>query len=145
MCKISKKLKLCTCNNSEELGSETWSYYRLEEGKNLYLVGEIKWLRAMDPQKKRTQKSIICRMLNKSNCFDIEMQHKEGDILEIIFKVDDENMAIHRFLFSYNKWKTCHIDSFEISRQRNLIKQGNIVNGLINPLNQSDFVNDIMN
>ncbi len=139
MCKISKQLKLCTCNNSEVKAKDVWTYFRIVQGKNLLMVGELVWMKELIPSEKATQKRVLCRMLNNSNCFDFVLKPIEGDVLQIIFEAEEENMVVHNFIFANNKWKSCQIDPLEIMRQRNLHAQGAVVNGLVRGLVMSDF------
>ena len=140
MCKISKTIKFCSCNKVDASIKNVWTYYRLVEGKKEFLVGEVLWMQQLKPEITQNHKRTICRMLNKSNCFDFDVTPKEGDILQIIFNAHEVFMVFHYFLYTNNKWKTVYINSREVGYERDILAFGEITNGLTSHFKESDFV-----
>lgn len=140
MCKIAKTIKFCSCAKVDETIKNVWTYYRLVEGKKEFRVGEICWIQQLKPEIAQNQKRTICRMLNKSNCFDFDMIHQEGDILQTSFNGNEDFMVSHYFIYSKNKWKTVYVNSLEVEFERDILAFGEITNGLTSPIEKSDFV-----
>ena len=139
MCKISRTIKFCTCNNADANMKDNWTYYRLAEGNDVIYIGEIIWSKQLKPEINQNHERTICRMLNKVNCFDFEVTPKEGDLLKIIFNDEEDCMVIHNFLFKKNKWKTDYITSQEVRRERDILISGKIKDGLTSPITMNDF------
>ena len=123
MCKISDKLKLCTCNtnNIEDL-KNYWILKRLN-GQNNCLVREAFLPANNGKQLDLINEKTILKMLNGSNCFDIEVLLQEKDILELHFTFDaaqekelmppcDGNYLAYAFKFQKGIWKKTCFDPF---------------------------------
>ena len=80
---------------------------------------------------------IILKQLNDNNCFDVELQLNENDILELNFTLKDDQARSHNslrfdggylvyaFKFKKGKWKKDNYNPFEIAFEE--IYQGKIV------------------
>lgn len=136
MCTVSEKLKLCTCKteNVERL-KHYWTLKRPTE-KTHCVVGEMILPANIGETADKINQNTILKQLNKGNCFDIELQHQENDILELHFtyKVDPENdltlncngdFLAYAFKFKKGKWKKDYYDPFEIDFAE--VQKGKIV------------------
>ena len=123
MCKISDKLKLCTCKteNVEQL-KHYWILKR-HNGQPNCIVGEAILPANIGEQSDRINEKTIVKMLNECNCFDIDLQHLEGDILELhfTFYADPEkyfmppcygNFLAYAFKFKKGIWRKTNFDPF---------------------------------
>lgn len=126
MCKISDKLKLCTC--STENVYELKHYWELSkfQKSDVKVVGTL-----MPPQDlvigeeiDRHNHEKLEKMLNDGNCFDVDLKLNHGDFLEIHLTCEyDKNEKVHLvYEFVYNgKWKLKKHYPFDNDR---VMKQG---------------------
>lgn len=126
MCTVSDKFKLCSCKtkNVEDL-KHYWILKRPTEKTHL-VVGEMILPADIGEEADKLNQKIILTQLNKSNCFDIELQHQENDILELhfTFKADPKrfhnllpcygDFLAYAFKFKKGNWKKYNYDPFEI-------------------------------
>lgn len=140
MCKISKQLKLSNYKEGEVQERDIWAYYRLGAKKDEDELGLNLWMHQLKPEIDQNHKRIICRMLNKSSCFDFEVTPQEGDILQIIFGLNESLMAFYYFIFSNKKWKTIYISTRDVRRERDVLFKGKIQKGLTSSIKKSDFI-----
>lgn len=125
MCKISDKLKLCTCNQIEDIFDlkHHWRLYQFEESK-FRIVGEL-----MPPQEFMIGKNDnkynhekLREMLNEGNCFDFDIKLTKGDILEIHLTCEpdrndvEEAFLVYQFVFNGRKWVKEKHDPFDSNR-----------------------------
>ena len=123
MCKVSDKLKLCSCKakNVEEL-KHYWVLKR-HNGENNCIVGEAILPANIGEAADKVNIKTLGQMLNSGNCFDIKLEHQENDILELhfTFNADPEkyfmlpchgNYLAYAFVFKNNKWKKTDFDPF---------------------------------
>jgi hypothetical protein len=138
MCTVSDKLKLCTCEteNVEKL-KHYWILKRPTEKKH-FMVGEILPPANIDENAYELNQKNILAQLNNGNCFDIELQHQENDILELHFAFKTglkrlrnrfsgfEDYLVYAFKFKKGKWKEDYYDSFDVDFDE--IQKGKIIN-----------------
>jgi hypothetical protein len=141
MCTVSSKLKLCSCKTTH---AETLKHYwvlKRPDGGNQTIVGQAILPANIGKQAHKINTELLGRMLNEGNCFDVDMQHQPGDILELHFSYDagqetGEYSPIHgdylayAFTFSNSKWKPVEFDPFGQNLQD--IQQGKIVKPFAN-------------
>jgi hypothetical protein len=85
MCKVSDKLKLCSCKTDINSLEHYWVLHRFEKDKETIVMGEAMPPAIIDPEIDRYNNKELLRMLNEGNVFDIEMNPVEKDRLEISF------------------------------------------------------------
>lgn len=85
MCKISDKLKLCTCKTKSVEQLKHYWILKRHNGQNNCIVGEAILPANIGEQADLINEKIILKMLNGDNCFDTELLHQENDILELHF------------------------------------------------------------
>jgi hypothetical protein len=114
MCKITSKIKFCTCKAaSTEKLKHYWALYRRNKDKNDILMGlpvmPNDWME-LDFEK---NKFILENRLNDADAFDVPLVFKAKDMLEIVFNNHDyEKRLVYGFKFKNGKWKTDEIDDF---------------------------------
>lgn len=88
MCKISKQLKLCTCNDvAEKPETNYWVLY--QEGGEV-VIGDLLPPSGLLPELGNYNHEILTRLLNVGNCFDFDAQFEENDCLELNFSITPE-------------------------------------------------------
>jgi hypothetical protein len=85
MCIISEKIKFCTCTKtSVEKLKHYWILYRYTKGKEEFCMGEPMMPTSMRDLSFEENKSTILNRLNEPDAFDVSMEFKAKDILEIM-------------------------------------------------------------
>lgn len=111
MCKISDKLKLCTCKTENvRRRKHYWILYRYQKSEVVSMG--IPMLPQEFQIGKENDKYIhnkLEEMLNKGNCFDIDLFINNKDILELNFthNPNSDKTGIHlvyEFVYKKNKW-----------------------------------------
>jgi hypothetical protein len=123
MCKVSTKLKLCSCkiDNVESL-PHYWILHT-RTGMEQHIVGEAMMPAPIDEESAQYNSNTLKRLLNSGKCFDVEMHHQEGDQLELYFsyKPDSKkylvlpchgNYLVYVFVFKNDKWRKMDYDPF---------------------------------
>ena len=105
MCKVSDKLKLCSCkaDNVEKL-KHYWVLNR-HNGQNYETLGSIIPPPDIGEIAEKYNIETLLKLLNEGNCFDTELQLKQNDILELHFTVSDPDKYFGKYLVyaSYSK------------------------------------------
>ncbi len=130
MCKVSDQLRLCSCKatNVEKL-KHYWILKRHDGGSNC-IIGDAILPANIGEDANKVNISTLSIMLNKGNCFDIEVQHQENDILVLhfTFHADPDKYGsylAYAFVFKNNKWRKTVYDPFGANLQE--IQKGKIV------------------
>ena len=139
MCKVSDQFKLCTCITKNVQGlKHYWVLKRPTKGL-LQAVGELVMPANIGAAEDKFNKHLILTLLNKENCFDIELKHQEKDTLQLHFTVKenhekksnifaDGSYLAYAFKFKNGKWIANENDPFDDNF--NKIKNGEISNAL---------------
>lgn len=136
MCKVSDKLKLCTCKTKNVERLKHYWILKRHNGQNNCIVGEAILPANIGEQANKINEKALLKMLNQGNCFDITLQHQENDILELhfTFYADPEkyfmlpcngNYLAYAFKFKKDSWKKTYFDPF--SENLEDIQKGKIV------------------
>ena len=134
MCKVSDKLKLCTCKikNVYQL-KHYWILYKYQKS-NEHLVGE-----SVLPQQFKIgiendeyNANQLATLLNDGNCFDIDLTINHKDILELNFTCDlhtatkESLHLVYEFVYKKRKWIINDPDPFNTDKLHK--NQGKIFN-----------------
>jgi hypothetical protein len=118
MCKVSDKLKLCTCSKiDKKTNPHFWELQRpwYEAGIE-NAVGLIHAPVSLDFLDEQHNKNILYNLLNDGSCFDVALKLENKDILELHFKVNDEEYQsqylTYAYVYSDGKWEESHYDAF---------------------------------
>ena len=136
MCTVSDQLKLCSCKTKNvEALKHSWVLKRPNGGQDC-IIGEAILPANIGEEVDKINIRTIRKMLNSGNCFDIELQHQENDILVLYFTfyADPDkyfmlpchgNYLAYAFVFKNNKWRKTDFDPF--GENLNNIQKGKIV------------------
>lgn len=108
MCTISDALKLCSykAKSAHQL-QNYWVLYRRNKNKNIMIVGEIilpsfEWFH---PNEYKTNYATLENSLNEGNVFDVPMEFKAKDVLELVFNNNDDfKRATYGFKYYKKQW-----------------------------------------
>lgn len=101
MCKLSNKLKFCTCSN-ESSAKHIWVLRRRNE--EYITIGEVQ-TNIEYPKKFEHNNAILLERLKDKDCFDFDYSPKTGDKLDVfLFEKEVGKRIEFNFIYSENKW-----------------------------------------
>ena len=135
MCKVSDKLWLCSC---EVVDFESLKHYwklNRPTGEDDWIVGQAMLPADIGEEAEKYNYTLLRKLLNEGNCFDIEIQPSENDILVLYFTYKptstkriqmpyNGSYLAYAFEFKKGKWKKGDYDPFESNV--NLVQGGKI-------------------
>jgi hypothetical protein len=132
MCKVSDKLKLCTCKGDAESLKHYWILHRFIEGRSMHVLGSAVMPAQIDPAIDKLNEQLLFRLLNEGNAFDAYIIPLEKDRLEISFFVGPEpyERVTYGFEFKKGKWAKRTYDVFEWEMHHSAWEQGKVKNAL---------------
>lgn len=122
MCNSKYNLKLCTCNDFDKAES-SWSLRRFKGSDWMDIEGG----RCFVP--KYTSANIwlgekILKELNSNNCFDYDFNPEDGDTLDMILYISNEEIP-YEFLYVTDRWIMEGSISSHLNK-KNIIQTGGI-------------------
>lgn len=131
MCKVSTKLKLCSCNIEDITSLPHYWILHKRTGTEQQIVGEAMLPIPLEKEIEAYNIKTLRQMLNAGNCFDVDLHHEEGDELEIHFSYKPVpgkylllpchgNYLVYVFVFKNGKWRKTSYDPFH---ENLLVKQ----------------------
>lgn len=145
MCEVSDQLKLCSCKTKNVEYLKHYWVLKRHNGENNCLVGEAILPANIGEDADKVNIRTIGKMLNCGNCFDIELQHQENDILELHFTFHADpakylmlpchgDYLAYAFVCKNNKWKKTYFDPFGANLED--IQKGKIVRPFLTDQNK---------
>lgn len=131
MCKVSDKIKLCTCEvTSVSKLKHYWILHRYNKSKNNIIIGEFMLPYMLDEKMLINNKAMLLNRLNEADAFDVELSPKSKDRLQLTFTCPGANDQQITYGYSYKKgkWVEEDFDSLEWSWNHDEQKFG-----IINP------------
>lgn len=129
MCKVSDKLKLCTCKTDVNALKHYWIFYSYAKGKNNYIVGEPMLPAFISPEDDRFNQQALINLLNGHNCFDSGIEPVDKDRLVISFTIGKGPIS-YGFEFKRGKWIRSAYDPLEWEWNHTAVQSGKILNAL---------------
>ena len=129
MCKVSNKIKFCTCVDDnidiEEL-NHYWVLHRYNKDKNMNVMGEPIFPDNLHPMF-IINKALLIDTLNKPEAFDKNIGLKKGDRLEVVLCNNSDNDSLYyNFKFTGKTWMPIESDSFDLMSNFDELKGGEI-------------------
>ena len=86
MCKVSDKIKLCTCSagSINEL-KHFWILHRYSKTKNEIFIGELVMPYMIDGATFLNNKTVLLKRINEADAFDIDLSPKNKDRIQLTF------------------------------------------------------------
>ena len=131
MCKVSDKIKLCTCGvNSVDQLKHYWILHRYNKLKNNIIIGEFMLPYMLDEKMLIYNKAMLLNRLSEADAFDLELSPKSKDRLQLTFTCPDTNeqQITYGYSFKKGKWVEEDFDPLEWSWHHDEQKIG-----IINP------------
>ena len=86
MCKVSDKIEFCTCAASPIYKLRNyWILHRFIKGKDIIVIGEVLMPFIIEKDIDNSNRKFLQKRINESDAFDINLNPKRGDLLEITF------------------------------------------------------------
>jgi hypothetical protein len=135
MCEVSDKIKFCTCSSDVENLKHYWVLHR----KSAYSdVIEICVGTYMMPNEKAMEfleinTTTLIKRLNEADAFDIVLELKNKDILEVVINNKTEkyeDRITYAFEYKKGKWKSIEYDFFELMNEFEETNSGKMKNVL---------------
>lgn len=133
MCKVSNKLKLCTCVTPQEKLKHFWAFHRYVEDKELLIMGMPYFPDEFSLVDHESNKEILEILLNEDDVFDVKIKPKAKDRLEFFFSFTEFETAsniTYGFEFRKGKWKSIEYDYFDYENNYDQENYGKITNAL---------------
>ena len=133
MCIISDKIKFCTCTTGSVANlKHYWILYRFAKGKEEFCIGTPMIPTSMIDSDFKENQTAILKRLSEPDTFDIPIEFKNKDVLEIVINNRAANLDtfIYSFQFKNNKWKAIETDPFDIMNHFDEENSGKIKNAL---------------
>jgi hypothetical protein len=105
MCKISDKLKFCSCDIDDIYDLEHyWIFYRYEKDKIMRIVGSmLPPMNILITTERYNNKSLLI-LVNDPSSFDVDLKPKSKDRLQLHFTIDSVQFLDYGFEYKDNKW-----------------------------------------
>ena len=114
MCQVSNKLKLCTCSATSAMGLKNyWVFHRFIKGRNHFIIGEPMLPTTISFKDDTYNRQLLLQLLNEGNVFDVELNPKEKDRLQLSFSMARgllTNEVYYGYEFRKGKWKALVFD-----------------------------------
>ena len=117
MCIVSDKIKFCTCATGDvEKLKHFWKLYRFNNGNELICMGTPMIPTSIIDTSFKLNKTALLNRINEVDSFDIPLELKPKDLLEIV--INNNINGIDRFTYSFkfikHKWKAVGEDPFDV-------------------------------
>ncbi len=126
MCRVSNKLKLCTCNADINTLKNYWVLHRFIKGKKDYIVGELTLPNYLDPEDDGHNRKLLPQLLNERNTWDIDITPKHKDRLLLSFTTEQDREFHYGFEYRKSRWVECQYDGIEWHWHHDMTESGEI-------------------
>ncbi len=116
MCRVSDKLKLCTCASSISKLKHYWVLHRFSEAKDVVVIGEAMLPASISFEDDKFNRDTLLRLLNDGNVFDVDMKPSYKDRLQLTFtnSSSSEKFQIdYGFEYLNDRWELIEFDHLE--------------------------------
>ena len=106
MCKVSDKLRLCTCATDYNQLKHYWTFHRFVEGMENYIIGETMLPYRLSATDHEANYVILNILLNEGNPFDVELLPVKKDRLHLSFTcIEGGDTVSYGFQYTGRRWK----------------------------------------
>ena len=125
MCKVSDTLKLCTCVEDKNIGNNRWIFYKYNQHKNIFVIGQVTVPFFIDPAVDLYNKETLLGLINTPETFDKPLNPETKDRLMIQFMIA-EKLLEYGFEYTGNRWKHCKYDPLQWQNKYDEKKVGSV-------------------
>lgn len=116
MCQVLDKIKFCTCSEPVEELENYWVLHRWVKDKYEYILGlPVMPYSIENPAVDLLNRDTLLKRFNEPDAFDIELQPKPKDRLQLTFKCDDSmgGYITYGFAWKNGRWIEEEYDYFD--------------------------------
>ncbi len=115
MCKVSDKIKFCTCSGDAKNLRHFWVLHRFVKGRHEIIMGQPVMPLYLEKQINTYNRQLLLQRLNEPDAFDADISPLEKDRLQVSFQCSKEypDRVDYGFEFKKGKWRECEYDFFE--------------------------------
>jgi hypothetical protein len=109
-------MKFCSCKVSSVYKlKHYWVFHQFVHGQENIVIGTTIMPYISDVQTEMQNKSLLLTRVNEDDAFDVQLNPKENDRLQVSFKwrEDMDDYLDYGFEFKFGKWKGKQFDSLE--------------------------------
>jgi hypothetical protein len=133
MCKISDKIKFCTCGSDtidrDELDNY-WILYRYNENKFSPIIDGLFYL-ITNEKYDDINKNTILNRLKENDAFDIPIKFEENDTLVIhLNQLQQSNELVYSFNYNNKEWQYESYNPLSLDETSEQIKYGKLDNAI---------------
>ncbi len=133
MCKVSEKLKLCTCEFDPDKTKNYWEFSRYtSEEKGIDIVGTALPPVEIAPENDAFNRKLLSKLLNEGNVFDVDLNPRDKDRLLLSFQIKTDSWGRHLhygYTYKNGEWIEEEFGPFGWSWHHDEEKSGKILNG----------------
>lgn len=127
MCKVTNKIKFCTCvaetTDIEEL-NHYWVLHRYNQHKNMNVMGIPAFPNNVHPMFEINETRLLDTLNNKKP-FDKNMELAKGDRLEVVLcNNSNKDSLYYNFKYTGKTWQSITADAFNLMNNFDEIKGG---------------------
>jgi len=138
MCRVSDKLKLCTCKTPLSKLKHYWVLHRFAKHKNVgAVIGEAILPYDLSVEDEQFNRETLLRLLNDGNVFDVNLEPSNKDRLQLTFTVKNSGelrgerpQIDYGFEYRNKRWNLIEYDVFEWLLHHEEERYGKIKNAL---------------
>lgn len=94
MCKVSPRLKLCTCDARDVTRlANYWVLHRFNASKQNRIIGRVAMPDAIDARAEAYNRATLRRRLNEPDAFDVDLNPQVGDRLQLTFRCSEPDAS----------------------------------------------------
>lgn len=131
MCKITSKIKFCTCKaSSTEKLQHYWCLYRFSKvAKDSVILGTMVMGNETMTLDYEVNKVVLEQRLKDADAFDMDLRFKPKDVLEIVcHNTDAHKRVVYGFKYKGNRWQVYAISDFELRNEYDVVVFGKMKN-----------------
>jgi hypothetical protein len=116
MCKVSEKIKFCSCSSPLDKLKHYWVLHRFVAGKHEIVVGQPIFSAEIEESIDNLNKEVLLHRMNEPDAFDVDLGPKPKDRLLISLRCGDDAYGYIHYGFRYSKngkWVEEQYDTFE--------------------------------
>ena len=131
MCKVSDKIKFCTCSsdnlNIEEL-DHYWVLNRYNKEKNEFVLGEPSLPSEYKDSNFIINRENLLKRINEPDAFDKPLDIKRKDRLELVLNnnQDYDKIFVYEFEYTGKEWKYVSHDPFNLMSHYDEVNSGKL-------------------
>jgi len=131
MCRVSNKIKFCTCKDgSLDRLKHYWIFHKYDKEWQVDVLGSMVEPFKLDAETNLYNEETLLKRVNEADAFDIDLHPEDKDRLEITISCSEkkDEFLTYGFCFENGQWKPKEYDPFEWQWSHHPRENGKIKN-----------------